>query len=123
MYNWIFVSTYKYYSEFKNETPRFSPAAVVTVSQSFIALLVLALLRKFAIWDFSKFKIYTKQINCLTDMTGWMLAVYSYYSKERIVSLFDAFEQLPKWKRKFWAVMSIVFFLLPMILFGFAARK
>ncbi len=121
MYKWIFVSTYKYYSKFKNETPRFSAAAVVTVSQFTCVVLVLTLLKKLMLWDFTRYV--PNKFVALPIMFGWMAVIYRYYSKERITVLLKVFDELPKWKRIFWGVMSVVFFVLPLILFAFAASK
>lgn len=121
MYKWIFASTYRYYSKFKNETPRFSAAAVVTVSQFASAFLILTLLKRQMVWDFTRY-VPNKYL-ALPIMFGWMAVIYKYYSPERIIILLKNFDALPKWKRKFWAVMSLIFFVLPLILFAFAASK
>jgi hypothetical protein len=121
MYKWIFVSTYKYYSKFKNESPRFGAAAVVTVSQFTIVFLILTLLERQMLWNFTKY-VPNKFIG-LPIVFGWMAIIYRYYSQERINILSKNFDELPKWKRIFWGVISVVFFVLPLILFGFAASK
>lgn len=121
MYKWIFASTYKYYSKFKNETPRFSAAAVVTVSQFASVFLVLTFLKRQMVWDFTRYV--PNKFVALPIMFGWMAIIYKYYSPERIITLSKSFDEFPKWKRKFWAVMSLVFFVLPFILFAFAASN
>lgn len=115
------MSTYKYYSKFRNETPRFSAAAVVTVSQFTCVVLILTLLKRYMIWDFTRYV--PSKFVALPIMFGWMAIIYRYYSKERISSLSKTFDELPRWKRIFWGVMSVVFFVLPLILFAFAASK
>lgn len=55
MYKWIFISTCRFYSGFKNEAPRFSAAAVVTVSQFTIAMLLLTLMKRAGVWDFTMY--------------------------------------------------------------------
>lgn len=121
MYKWIFASTYKYYSKFKTEAPRFSAAAVITVSQFTTVVLILTLLKRQMVWDFSRY--IPDKLIALPIMFGWMAFVYNYYSRENIIPLLKKFDEFPKWKQNFWAVMSLVSFILPLILFGLAASK
>ncbi|WPV69298.1 hypothetical protein [Chitinophaga sp. LS1] len=116
IYSRIFISTYKYYSKFKNQSPRFSAAMVLTVSQFCTFMLVLIILQRALIWDVAKY-VPNKYVVIPIGFI-WVVAIYNYFSEERIHLLLENFNELPKGKRKFWAVMSLVFFLLPMILIG-----
>ncbi len=114
MYSQIFISTYKYYSKFKNQSPRFSAAMVLAVSQFCTLMLILLMLQRALIWDTAKY-IPNKYIAVPIGFV-WVVIIYKYFSEERINLLMTSFNELPKRKRQFWAVLSLMFFLLPMIL-------
>lgn len=114
MYSRIFISTYRYYSKFKNQSPRFSAAMVLALSQFCTLMLILIILQRALIWDAAKY-IPSKFV-VLPILFVWVLTIYKYFSEERISLLMKSFNELPKGTRQFWAVMSLVFFVLPMIL-------
>jgi hypothetical protein len=89
---------------------------VLTVSQFSTFMLILTILQRALIWDAAKY-IPTKYVVIPIGFI-WAVTIYNYFSEERIRLLLESFNSLPKGKRKFWAVMSLVFFLLPMILIG-----
>lgn len=97
MYKWFFISTYRYYSRFKNETPRVSTTAVVTVSQFVTTLLLLVLVKRLGVWDFTVY-VPSKFI-AVPIMLAWMAIVYRYYSMEKITLLLKRFEEFPKWRQ------------------------
>ncbi|KAA2238678.1 hypothetical protein F0L74_20890 [Chitinophaga agrisoli] len=121
MYKRIFASTYKYYARFKTENPRSRAAGVVTVSQFGLLFLVLALLKRAMIWDIATYM--PGKYVVVPIVVVWFALVFRYYSNDRIAILLNEFNDLPAWKRKFWAVMSVVLFLLPLLLTGLALVK
>lgn len=121
MFDNIFATTYKYYSKFKTEAPRFSAVCVLTICQILLAFLFLILLRKLTGFDF--FGMLPSKFYFLPVFFIWLFVVYRYYNKEKIEEFLERFEHKPLNKRKLWAATALTMFILPVILIAILLRK
>lgn len=112
-YNKIFAATFRYYSKYKNEAPRFSAVCVVAISQ-LLLLLLLILLKKANIVDI--LGIMPSKYYFIPIFILWLIIVYRYYSQEKIFKLIDIFEQMPLMTRRIWGIITIICLIFPVVI-------
>jgi hypothetical protein len=117
----IFASTYKYYSKFKTEEPRFSAVCVLTMCQVLLAFLFLILLRKFTGFDF--FGMLPNKFYFLPVLFIWLFIVYRHYDKDKIDEVIGSFEEKSDRKRKLWGLTVLGMFILPLIIIAVLLTK
>jgi hypothetical protein len=116
----IFASTYKYYSKFKTEEPRFSAVCFDHVSSSF-SIFFLILLREFTGFDF--FGMLPNKFYFLPVLFIWLFLVYRDYDKEKIDEVLRDFEHKSNGKRKLWGLTAVNMFILPLIIIAVLLTK
>lgn len=121
MYNYIFASTYKYYSRFKNESPRFGAACVVTVCQIGLLFLLLVIVKVASGYNF--FSMFPNKFYFLPILGVWMFFNYRYYDGERTNEILESFNQKRTGQRRWWSVITVISFLLPIVLIAFLLKK
>lgn len=108
-YNNIFASTYKYYSRFDNESPRYSAAIVVTVCQILFFLLLIQLLKMANIVDV--IGVLPNKYYFLPVLIIWVLLQFRYYTTARANAIVERFEQKTLLERRAWAFLSLFSFI------------
>lgn len=114
-FNNIFSSSYKYYAKFKNEVPLGSAVCVVCVSQITLALLLVACIGKIIgrnLFLFLPHKLYYLPVFIL-----WLFFLFKYYSPIRAEKMVAEFNKKNKASRRMWAVLSVISFIGPIIVF------
>jgi uncharacterized membrane protein len=114
-FNNIFSSSYKYYAKFKNEVPLGSAVCVVCVSQITLALLLVACIGKLIgknLFLFLPHKLYYLPIFIL-----WLFMLFRYYSPARAEKILTEFNKKDKASRRMWALLSVISFIGPIIIF------
>jgi hypothetical protein len=121
MYNNIFAATFNYYSRFKNESPRFSAACVVTVCQMVLLFLGIIILKK--IGNIDIFGMLPSKYLIIPFLVIWLYLVYRYYTKEKVNQVIELFSQKTILARRLWGVLTIVHFILPIVIISFLLKK
>lgn len=121
IYRYFFAATYAFYKRFKSEqTPVFSAACVLSVSQIFTLFSVLMYLKNkklFNITDFMSNKLYWLPVAIV-----WVWLVYKYYSP-RVGPIMEDFKSMPLIKRRWLNLVAILAFICPLVLFCMLAVK
>lgn len=120
-YNNIFGATYKYYSRYKTEAPLFSAVCVVTVCQMVALFLIIVLLKSIGAVDV--FGMLPSKYYFIPVLVLWIILIYRYYTKERVVVIVRNFEEKPLSERRIWGIITVMCFILPIVVIAILLRK
>jgi hypothetical protein len=113
-YNNVFASTYKFYSKFKYEAPRGSAISVLAVSQFTSIIFLIALLKRLGLSTFTF--IYPYRYFTIPVFFIWIYLIHKSYSDEKIKTILIHFNEKSITKRRLWAVIAFLSFILPSLL-------
>lgn len=120
-YNNLFASTYKYYSRYKTEAPRFSAVCVVTVCQMLLLFLIIILLKTAGLLDI--FGMLPSKYYFIPVFILWLVIIYRYYTNEKATEVVQMFEEKSLSERRMWGVITVVCFILPITIIAFLLKK
>lgn len=116
----LFASSYYYYSNPKlNISPRFGATVIVLLIEILVAVLLLAIFKKFAYFIFftSINKYFLLIIFCILAC----LNIY-YFDKKRSTLIIKKFECKPKKYKEFWTVVTISLVIVPIVFIAFLLK-
>ena len=113
-YGNIIASAYRFYNRFKNERPY--PAAVLFIlfCQMLVIFLCISIVKK--IWNFNLLLWIPNQYYIVGFLMLMAIAVFKYYSKEKVAKLVEAFDKKTLWERRIWGIIAWISILAPAIL-------
>jgi hypothetical protein len=120
-YSNIFASSFKFYSGFRRETPRFSAICIVVVCQFTMLFLILTLIKNYT--TINPFLIFPSKYYGIPLTVLWISFAFIYFRKDRVETIMKNFEEKSLLERRFWAIVTIISLIFPTVFMAYLLSK
>lgn len=121
LYNNLFAASFKFYNRFKGETPLGTSVCVIFVCQMTLFFLIIIIIKKLSGVNF--LSVLPNKYYFIPFFILWLYLIYKYYSKERVQLILQEFEGKSINEKRKWSVLTLVFFIVPLILIIWLLKK